>query len=93
MTLSEFLTVIAQISGLLFIVTSMLAMGMSLTMAQILQQVPNNYETDLIFPIIKTAAEVAGNRCHRSRRANRGFDHSTETGRGDLRGCQKTEYY
>ncbi|MGL5942736.1 MAG: alanine--tRNA ligase [Waterburya sp.] len=29
-------------------------------MAQILQQVPNNYETDLIFPIIKTAAEVAG---------------------------------
>ncbi|MGL5792916.1 MAG: alanine--tRNA ligase, partial [Waterburya sp.] len=29
-------------------------------MAQILQHVPNNYETDLIFPIIKTAAEVAG---------------------------------
>jgi alanyl-tRNA synthetase len=29
-------------------------------MAQILQQVPNNYETDLIFPIIKTAAGVAG---------------------------------
>ena len=29
-------------------------------MAQILQQVPNNYETDLIFPIIKTAAETAG---------------------------------
>ncbi|MCC0179513.1 alanine--tRNA ligase [Waterburya agarophytonicola K14] len=29
-------------------------------MAQILQQVPNNYETDLIFPIIKTAAEIAG---------------------------------
>jgi alanyl-tRNA synthetase len=29
-------------------------------MAQILQQVPNNYETDLIFPIIKTAADVAG---------------------------------
>ena len=28
-------------------------------MAQILQQVPNNYETDLIFPIIKTAAELA----------------------------------
>ena len=28
-------------------------------MAQILQQVPNNYETDLIFPIIKTAAEMA----------------------------------
>ena len=29
-------------------------------MAQILQKVPNNYETDLIFPIIKTAAEIAG---------------------------------
>ncbi|MBV8886003.1 MAG: alanine--tRNA ligase [Chroococcidiopsidaceae cyanobacterium CP_BM_RX_35] len=29
-------------------------------MAQILQGVPNNYETDLIFPIIKTAAEIAG---------------------------------
>jgi alanyl-tRNA synthetase len=29
-------------------------------MAQILQQVPNNYETDLIFPIIQTAAEIAG---------------------------------
>ncbi|MGC1306401.1 MAG: alanine--tRNA ligase [Phormidesmis sp.] len=29
-------------------------------MAQILQGVPNNYETDLIFPIIQTAAEVAG---------------------------------
>ena len=29
-------------------------------MAQILQQVPNNYETDLIFPIVKTAAEIAG---------------------------------
>jgi alanyl-tRNA synthetase len=29
-------------------------------MAQILQRVPNNYETDLIFPIIKTAAEMAG---------------------------------
>ncbi|MDJ0594024.1 MAG: alanine--tRNA ligase [Pleurocapsa sp. MO_226.B13] len=28
-------------------------------MAQILQQVPNNYETDLIFPIIKTAADLA----------------------------------
>ena len=34
--------------------------GMGLErMAQILQQVPNNYETDLIFPIIKTAAEIA----------------------------------
>ncbi len=29
-------------------------------MAQILQQVPNNYETDLIFPLIETAAELAG---------------------------------
>ncbi|PZV15825.1 MAG: alanine--tRNA ligase [Leptolyngbya sp.] len=29
-------------------------------MAQILQKVPNNYETDLIFPIVKTAAEIAG---------------------------------
>nr|WP_290222101.1 alanine--tRNA ligase [Trichocoleus desertorum] len=28
-------------------------------MAQILQKVPNNYETDLIFPIIQTAAEIA----------------------------------
>ena len=29
-------------------------------MAQILQQVPNNYETDLIFPIMKTAGSIAG---------------------------------
>lgn len=29
-------------------------------MAQILQQVPNNYETDLILPIMQTAAEIAG---------------------------------
>jgi alanyl-tRNA synthetase len=29
-------------------------------MAQILQQVPNNYETDLIFPIIETASKLAG---------------------------------
>ncbi len=35
--------------------------GMGLErMAQILQNVPNNYETDLIFPIIKKAAEIAG---------------------------------
>lgn len=35
--------------------------GMGLErMAQILQQAPNNYETDLIFPIVKTAAEIAG---------------------------------
>ncbi|MBD2314156.1 alanine--tRNA ligase [Desertifilum sp. FACHB-1129] len=35
--------------------------GMGLErMAQILQKVPNNYETDLILPIITTAAEIAG---------------------------------
>jgi alanyl-tRNA synthetase len=35
--------------------------GMGLErMAQILQKVPNNYETDLIFPIIQTAAAIAG---------------------------------
>ncbi|BAZ06841.1 alanine--tRNA ligase [Calothrix sp. NIES-3974] len=35
--------------------------GMGLErMAQILQQVPNNYETDLIFPIIQRAATIAG---------------------------------
>ena len=35
--------------------------GMGLErMAQILQQVPNNYETDLIFPLIKAAADLAG---------------------------------
>jgi alanyl-tRNA synthetase len=35
--------------------------GMGLErMAQILQGVPNNYETDLIFPIITKAAELAG---------------------------------
>jgi alanyl-tRNA synthetase len=35
--------------------------GMGLErMAQVLQQKPNNYETDLIFPIIQTAAEIAG---------------------------------
>ncbi len=34
--------------------------GMGLErMAQVLQKVPNNYETDLIFPILKTAAEIA----------------------------------
>jgi alanyl-tRNA synthetase len=35
-------------------------------MAQVLQQVPNNYETDLIFPIVKTAAEIAGIDYHQS---------------------------
>ena len=35
--------------------------GMGLErMAQILQKVPNNYETDLIFPIINAAVEIAG---------------------------------
>ncbi len=35
--------------------------GMGLErVAQVLQGVPNNYETDLILPIIKTAAEIAG---------------------------------
>ena len=29
-------------------------------MAQILQKKPNNYETDLIFPIIEKAAALAG---------------------------------
>jgi alanyl-tRNA synthetase len=29
-------------------------------MAQILQKKPNNYETDLIFPIVETAAQIAG---------------------------------
>ena len=41
MTISELLTLIAQVSGLLFIVTSMLAMGMSLTMSQILEPLRN----------------------------------------------------
>ncbi|WP_066378618.1 alanine--tRNA ligase [Anabaena sp. CA = ATCC 33047] len=41
--------------------------GMGLErMAQILQQVPNNYETDLIFPIIETAAKIAGIDYHNS---------------------------
>jgi alanyl-tRNA synthetase len=41
--------------------------GMGLErMAQILQGVPNNYETDLIFPIIQTAAEIAGIDYHSS---------------------------
>lgn len=29
-------------------------------MAQILQRVPNNYETDLILPIVDRAAQLAG---------------------------------
>ena len=35
-------------------------------MAQILQGVPNNYETDLLFPIIQKAAELAGLDYHTS---------------------------
>ncbi|MEG4105032.1 alanine--tRNA ligase [Microcoleus sp. S13_C5] len=35
-------------------------------MAQILQKVPNNYETDLIFPIIQSAAKIAGIDYHNS---------------------------
>jgi alanyl-tRNA synthetase len=35
-------------------------------MAQVLQGVPNNYETDLIFPIIKKAADLAGIDYHQS---------------------------
>ncbi len=35
-------------------------------MAQVLQGVPNNYETDLIFPIIKKAADIAGIDYHKS---------------------------
>ena len=41
-------------------------------MAQILQKVPNNYETDLIFPIIEAAAEIVGIDYHKS-------DQSTKT--------------
>ncbi|MBD2249719.1 alanine--tRNA ligase [Nostoc parmelioides] len=41
--------------------------GMGLErITQILQQVPNNYETDLIFPIIETAAKIAGIDYHSS---------------------------
>ncbi len=41
--------------------------GMGLErMAQILQKVPNNYETDLIFPIVRSAAELAGIDYHNS---------------------------
>jgi alanyl-tRNA synthetase len=35
-------------------------------MAQILQGVPNNYETDLILPIIQSAAEIAGLDYHKA---------------------------
>src|SRR5512143_432986 len=41
MTANQLFIALAQIAGLLFIVTSMLAMGMSLTMAQIIQPLKN----------------------------------------------------
>jgi len=41
MTTREFFEAIGSLSGLLFIISSMLAMGMSLTMAQILQPLKN----------------------------------------------------
>ncbi len=37
MTLADFFTAIARLSGLLFIVTSMLALGMSLAIPMIMQ--------------------------------------------------------
>jgi predicted Na+-dependent transporter len=41
MTLESFISTIAALSGLLFVVASMLAMGLSLTMAQIVQPLKN----------------------------------------------------
>ena len=41
MTIESFISVIATLSGLLFVVASMLAMGLSLTMAQIVQPLKN----------------------------------------------------
>jgi BASS family bile acid:Na+ symporter len=41
MTIAEFFQALAGISGVLFVVTSMLAMGMSLTISQILQPLKN----------------------------------------------------
>ena len=41
MAFAELLTVIAQLTGLLFVFCSMLGMGMSLTMAQIIQPLRN----------------------------------------------------
>ena len=34
--------------------------GLRICAAQILQRVPNNYETDLIYPIVAAAARLAG---------------------------------
>jgi len=41
MTLADFFEAIAKIAGLLFVISSMLAMGLSLTMAQIIQPLKN----------------------------------------------------
>jgi predicted Na+-dependent transporter len=41
MTSNELFTIIAQVSGLLFVISSMMAMGLSLTIAQILQPLKN----------------------------------------------------
>jgi predicted Na+-dependent transporter len=41
MTIADFFEAIAKVSGLLFVVTSMLAMGMSLTIAQIIEPLRN----------------------------------------------------
>jgi len=41
MTLTEFFTAIVQLSGVLFVITSMLAMRLSLTIAQIIQPLKN----------------------------------------------------
>lgn len=40
-------------------------------MAQILQQVPNNYETDLIMPILAKAAQLAGLQYHQASPADK----------------------
>jgi alanyl-tRNA synthetase len=40
-------------------------------MAQILQKVPNNYETDLIFPIVETAAKQAGIDYHKAKESTK----------------------
>ena len=41
MTLANLLEVLAKTAGLLFVVTSMLAMGLSLTIAQIVEPLKN----------------------------------------------------
>ena len=41
MTAQEFITLMAQLSGLVFVVGSMLAMGLSFTVAQITQPLKN----------------------------------------------------